>query len=163
MTFIAKKQQQFRRRVATIFTLIILGAVASCALTPEMPISGTWVITQAVIPGVSAMDHTQAARWFGRSYEYYTDNAVLGEDTCTDPDYSFDSLSASEFKARFHVPLSQLGIEDSKVRTMNLACSSPGPMAGQQLILGADKIAYMLWDGVFFKLEEAGPAAISQP
>ncbi len=142
---------QLRLIGAVIATLIL---ASSCAVREPKQVEGTWVITDAVAPGISAMSKEQAKQWLGQSYHYGADQLLLGQIQCEGPVYQEQKLNDSQFTQTYHVPLSMLGAGLTKVQAFTVACDSGESMPGQTVFLTGHQEAFMLWDGVFFKMEK---------
>mgnify|MGYP004073626887 CR=1 FL=1 len=131
------------------------------SVTPP-PVEGTWVITDANFASVSAMSHADAKKWFGKSYQYFTNIAKLDQQECRSPSYDSQSLDEQAFESQFNTSLAQAGINQKRFEAITVSCESGMSGPGQSIFKLNDSNAVTVWDGVFFKLEKASePANVS--
>ena len=128
----------------------------SCAVKEPASVEGTWVITSSVTPGISAMLPEQAEMWLGQSFQYTPDNVILGQTQCGPAEWKETSLSGDDFLREYHVSFERLGIVANRVARFDVSCHGEHVPGQSILVAGKDK-AFTLWDGVFFKMEKAGP------
>lgn len=154
MVWRSSRKSWFTPCKVIIGALLLVSVVTSCAIRDPKPVEGTWVITDAVMPGISEANPQEARQWFGQSYHYGANNLVLGQIQCQSPVYSEQRLNAEEFNAQFNVPLSTLGAGKQDIQAYQISCDNDELLPGQQLFITGHREAYMLWDGVFYKMEK---------
>ena len=140
-------------------TAAVLVLASSCAVRQPEQVEGTWVVTEALNTSTSAMSSNQAKQWLGQSYHYGAEQLILGQIQCQSPTYKKEQLDKSEFEQQFHVPLATLGKGLTDVDTFSIECNRGASIPGQTVFLTGHHEAYILWDGVFFKLEKTDTLA----
>ena len=98
----------------------------------------------------------QAEMWLGQSFQYTPDNVILGQTQCGPAEWKETSLSSDDFLREYHVSFERLGIVANRVARFDVSCHGEHVPGQSILVAGKDK-AFTLWDGVFFKMEKAGP------
>ncbi|QJR81369.1 hypothetical protein CA267_011565 [Alteromonas pelagimontana] len=147
---------KIRRLFAIVAGSLMMGSLLfSCAIKEPSQVEGTWIITDAVFPGVSALSKEDAIKWFGQSYQYGSDNVVLDQIECGKASYQKMHMSDDVFLQQYRVPLQKLGIADDEVAAYKVSCDTDVPLPGQLVLMSSEKEAFTVWDGVFFKMEKA--------
>jgi hypothetical protein len=142
------------------FHSLIIGAFGICAFTLGCAVQepafyeGTWVVTKAYNPGISAHSVSESEKFLGRSVTYASDTAKLDQTLCELPVYSTKNISNQDFYAAFKVSPSSLGFSDDKITEVNLSCSEGTDVLGSTLIFQENGNTYTLVDGTFLKLEK---------
>lgn len=139
-----------------IGTATMLVLASSCALRQPEQVEGTWIVTEALTTGNSAMSSNQAKQWLGQSYHYGAQKLILGQVQCQAPEYQKSQLNDKEFSQQYNVPLTTLGNGLTDVETFSIECNRGAKIPGQTVFLTSHQEAYIVWDGVFFKLEKTG-------
>lgn len=145
-----------RFKAALMAAMLLLGAV-SCAVREPDAVAGTWVITEAIVPGQSSLSAEEADAWLGQSFHYGTENLTLGRTSCASAHYEETKTSAAEFKQHYDTELKALNIYDDSIQSISVSCDGQSPMPGQTILLSASGHTYTVWDGVFFKMEKTVP------
>ena len=118
---------------------------------------GKWKVIDASFPGISAMDMDEARAWFG-SVAVYTNKLVsFREEVCVSPSYKINNLSEGEFYTDYKVTFKQLDIEAKSVDVLEVGCPENWTAAGSALIKADGRSGYLLWDGVFFRVNKIAP------
>ena len=66
-------------------------------LCGKKPAEGTWVVTEAHQPGISAVSPQQAQTILGRSLQYKSDRATLNQQQCITPRYHEQQFHLDDF------------------------------------------------------------------
>jgi len=119
-------------------------------------LAGTWTVVGHLIPGTSAMNETEAARWHGRTVRLDLTQAVTEGSHCDRPTYDIRRMArASLLGGEFNLPPGRLPSLDGldTLTLLAVRCGgAPWTAMGGRLI-GIDSArAYAPWDGVFFEL-----------
>lgn len=116
---------------------------------------GTWTIIEYKTPGISAMNPNEINAWMGNDIHYSKSTATLLAESCQSPTYTKKLISSQEFQTVFHFEPSLLNYTGEKIETINILCADHGWITpGSSLIwLGREQL-YLLWDGVFFRLQK---------
>ena len=129
-------------------------AITSCAVSEPASVEGTWVITDSVSPGFSAMQPEEAKTWLGKSFQYSADNVILGQTQCGPAKWDEKKLSEKDFQQEYRVSFEQLGIVANKISRFEVDCHGEN-VPGQSVLVAARDRAFTVWDGVFFQMEKA--------
>jgi uncharacterized membrane protein len=130
-----------------------------CAEPLSPALLGEWVVVDHRIPGISAMDDSEAAEWNGRSVRFGTEEAISDAVPCRDPRYHHRRAPADSLLADFHITPSHLGLDTPELRLgfTEVFCGSTRWAAlGGLLIWIEEDRPYAPFDGVFFELRRAG-------
>lgn len=133
--------------------LIFLSACNQNALLPAF--YGTWTIIEHKEPGISAMNPNEIDSWIGMEIHYSKSTALLLTESCQSPTYNQKLISIQEFQNVFHFKPDFLDYTGEEIETINISCGKHDWITpGSSLIwLGREQL-YMLWDGVFFRLQK---------
>lgn len=129
-----------------------------CALQSE-EFEGTWVVTEAIQPGIAAMRNNATDDHLGLPLTYLEDQAQLGQRHCASPHYDTRFLDPSEISQRYQVPAGSVFANADAVKSVQVSCENAGSLFGETMFLQPGGIAYTVSDGVFFKLEKAAVRA----
>ena len=141
---------------AAIAGIAICLATQGCAMQSE-DFEGTWVVTEAIHPGISAMSKTEADDYLGLSLTYLEDQAQLGQRHCASPSYDSSFLKLNDVSQRYKVPAQTLFGTAEKIKSVRITCEGEGDSSpfGKTILFHPGGAAYTVSDGVFFKLEKA--------
>lgn len=134
---------------------VCAGLLYGCVHLSPIPVEGTWIITDATFSPVSAMDHSEAQQWYGKSYQYYNDLAKLDQQACQSPSYSTTTIDASEFSSLYKTTMEEVGINQRSLESVSVTCDGDDLLPGQLVLKLSETAAVTVWDGVFFHLERA--------
>ncbi len=145
------------KKNAFIFAAILGAAVSlvSCKMKTPETYEGTWVVTDARLPGITAMSKSQADTWLGKSFSYDAERAQLAQESCLAPTYERDTLDLSAFKTTYKVSPDALDFKQGDITRIQLQCNGGERMPGQTLLMQESIVTYLIWDGVFFTLEKS--------
>ncbi|BFT31779.1 hypothetical protein D210916BOD24_29550 [Alteromonas sp. D210916BOD_24] len=142
------------------FHSLIVGAMGicvftlGCAVQEPAPYEGTWIVTKAYQPGISALSLADAEHYLGRSVTYTSTSAKLDQIQCESPIYDSTTLSNNEFYHHFNASPQALGFSDDSITEVTLSCDNGSENLGSTLVLQEDTLAYTVIDGTFLKLEK---------
>ncbi len=136
-----------------VLFLTACAAITSCAVKEPASVEGTWVITSSVAPGISAMEPEDTKTMLGQSFQYSTDNVVLGQTQCGQTKWHEKKLSEKDFQIEYKVSFAQLGIVANKISRFDIECHGEN-VPGQSVLVASKERAFTLWDGVFFQMEK---------
>jgi hypothetical protein len=105
------------------------------------------------MPGISSMSRTEAETWIGKSVHYSIESAGVAGEICGSPTFQMRKVSRLEFYESFKIFPDDLDIDDGEVDLLEIGCPDNWTAPGSLLILGSDKL-YMIWEGVYFLIEE---------
>ena len=144
-------------KAALLFTAFMGAAVSlvSCKTDVSETYEGTWVVTQATLPGMTAMSQSEANQWLGKSFSYDTERAQLAQESCLTPTYKRETMSEDAFQAAYHISRERLDFEQGDIIRIELQCSDNVARPGQTLLMQDNIVTYLPWDGVFFTLEKS--------
>lgn len=142
------------------YSRVIVGAlglfgVNACAVEQEPWFIGVWHVTEAEFPGMSAMGREEAEAWFGRELYYSHDEVSFKTERCYEPVYSIASLTVDDFYDVYRATFEQLNIVGPEAQILHVGCPEQWTAPGSTLIKVDETSGYMLWDGVFFRVEKA--------
>lgn len=123
---------------------------------PPAVLQGKWSIASFIIPGPSALDAVTAEFWLGKPLYYGKQEAGIVGKTCRTPVYRIREISVDEFYEMFRFLPDKLIGEQHKLMHVEIHCDKNGLLrpGGDLIVLDQSRI-YMVWDGVFFRLEKA--------
>ncbi len=133
------------------YVLILLTILATTGCSNEWYI-GEWSVTAAKFPGISAIGVDEASEWFGSKAVYSESSVNFQGETCTQPQFVVKQVTEDEFKTLYRTTFSALEIDHSSVQILEVGCPSSWTQPGATLIEVSPYVAYIPWDGVFFKL-----------
>ncbi|WP_414828797.1 hypothetical protein [Alteromonas sp. H39] len=154
-------------KAALFFTAFLGIAISLVSCKTDVPevYEGTWVVTEATLPGITAMSQTEADSWLGKSFSYNTERAQLAQESCLAPTYKRETMDEETFQSAYRIRRDRLNFEQGDIIRIELQCNDNSLMPGQTLLMQEDVVTYLTWDGVFFMLEksnnEAAPAVAS--
>lgn len=133
--------------------LIFLSACNQNALLSAL--YGTWSIIEHKEPGISAMNPSEIDAWIGKEIHYSKSTALLLAESCQSPTYNQKLISIQEFQSGFHFKPVFLDYTGEVIETINISCGKHDWITpGSSLIWFGREQLYMLWDGVFFRLQK---------
>lgn len=138
------------RYTALFLTLFLL----SCSADNDEWYLGQWQITDAKFPGVSAMSMDDARGWFGTEVSYASSKVSLADNICDKPQFTLAALAEAEFYSVYRARFKPLGITTQSTEVLTVGCPSDWQVPGAVLIKVDNHSGYILWDGVFFKLDK---------
>lgn len=143
--------------------MLIAGALTAsgCASQPDEWFHGTWTVTEATFAPVSALSVDDAEQWFGKQLDYSPGQVRFESEQCTTPTFSTEMLSAFEFYAAYRMSFDALQINGAEVEVLRVGCPHQWISPGSTLIKVDDSSAYILWDGVFFKVIRNSPTKLA--
>jgi hypothetical protein len=149
---IATKKQSFFIASLCLNLLVFTG----CGQAGNVPtISGTWVVTDHQAPGISAMGREEADSWLGKVAQYTKEKASFDGKVCDSPIYKQRGMQAEDFYTGFRISPESLGYEDGPIELIEVYCENREWMTpGSTLIRMGNNKLFMVWDGVFFHLEQ---------
>lgn len=139
---------------------LVLGALSvsvlalGCAVQEPAFYEGTWVVTKAYQPGISAHSKEQAAHFLGSSVTYTPQSAKLDQHVCQSPVYKSEKLKVDDFQSSYKVSIQELGFSNDRVTQVTLTCEDGEFSLGSLMLFQENTHAYTLVDGTFFKLEK---------
>lgn len=147
---------RYRSRVSMFgLSAMLLVTISGCANSePEPWYLGSWSVSDAEFPGMSAMGMTEAQEWFGLVASYRLDRVSFKDDSCHTPAYTTRKLSESDFYQEFRATFAALAIDQEEVTLVEVNCAGDWLAPGSVLIQVDEDNAYTTWDGVFFKLDK---------
>ena len=138
--------------------LILLSAmlaITGCAnqwYTGEQWYKGEWTVTDAKLPGISAIGLDELPQWYGAE-ALYSDTLVTFRDArCEQPQFAVKEIGPHEFNSEFRATFAALDITDSSVQVLEVGCPGRWTEPGATFIQAGPDSGYVLWDGAFFKL-----------
>lgn len=147
-----KRFWRFHGLIAGAISISVL--TLGCAVQDPAFFEGTWVVTKAYQPGISAQSATEAKEVLGSSLVYHSDSAQLNQQACESPTYTEKKVDSDELVASFKIAGNALGFDDGKITQVELSCAN-GPQAlGSVLLFQEHKVAYTVFDGTFFRIEK---------
>ncbi|RUO29756.1 hypothetical protein CWE12_07225 [Aliidiomarina sedimenti] len=135
-------------------SLLLCLFTLSCAAADSDWYFGTWEVSDAEFPGMSAMGMEQAETWFGSELTYTPAKVAFRDERCDSPTFTTSSLTGDEFYASYRATLQALGIAGEQVEIVEVGCPDNWIAAGSKMIKAGSDSAYILWDGVFFRVEK---------
>lgn len=152
-----------RRRLAFAAVLLWIGA---CQAPQEPPppaapsaleLTGRWIVVGHQIPGVSAMNDSEATTWHGRRVHLGLRWASTGGEQCDAPTYHARVVAAEAFLAtEFNLSAGRVPslAASEAVTVLDVSCDGAPWVAlgGRVMAIDVDH-ALTPWDGVFFALE----------
>lgn len=144
-------------KAAVLFTVCfgIAISLVSCKSDVAEAYEGTWVITEATLPGITAMSQTEADNWLGKSFSYDTERAQLAQESCLAPTYKRETMDDAAFQAAYRTSRDSLDFVQDDIIRIELKCNDNSLKPGQTLLMQENIVTYMVWDGVFFTLEKS--------
>lgn len=139
---------------------LFLGALSmsvfalGCAVQEPAFYEGTWVVTKAYQPGVSAHSKKEAEHFLGSSIIYTPQSAKLDQHVCESPIYKSEKLKVDDFQFNYQVSVQELGFSNDSVTQVSLTCEDGESSLGSLMLFQENTNAYTLVDGTFFKLEK---------
>ncbi|MDO6568533.1 hypothetical protein Q4561_15785 [Alteromonas sp. 1_MG-2023] len=139
---------------------LIAGAISvsvltlGCAVKDPAFFEGTWVVTEAYQPGISAQSESEADEMLGSSLVYRSDGAHLNQQACLSPEYSEKKIDVAEVALSFKIDSDLLGFDDGKVTQVELVCENGAQELGSVLLYQEHSVAYTVFDGTFFRIEK---------
>lgn len=133
--------------VLFIFTLLSPGCTSSWYL-------GVWEVTDARFPGISAMGLEEARTWFGSKAVYSNSKVTFRGERCEAPQFKLESLTEENFRSEYKAAFTDLGIESTSAEILEVRCPSRWIVPASAFIKVNADTGYIVWDGVFFKLEK---------
>ena len=147
----AKKQILF-----SVSLLVNLLLFIACGQGGKVPFkAGTWVVTDHKAGRISAMGRQEADSWVGKVSQYTQEKAAFDGNVCQSPVYKQRTIQTEEFESEFRISPESLGYERGPIEVIEVSCGNSEWVApgGTLLRIGETRL-YMLWDGVFFHLQE---------
>lgn len=136
------------------FSILLCFFTLSCAADDSEWYLGGWEVSGAEFPGISAMGMEKAKTWFGSELTYTKEQVAFRGETCDSPVYSSTLLTEGEFYSLYRAKFQGLGIAGDSVELLEVGCPDNWIAVGSTMIKVSDISAYILWDGVFFKVEK---------
>ncbi|MBQ4829061.1 hypothetical protein J8L84_07210 [Alteromonas sp. MMG017] len=147
-----KRFWRFHGLIAGAISISVL--TLGCAVQDPAFFEGTWVVTQAYQPGISAHSATEANDVLGSSLVYHADGAQLNQQACESPTYTEEKIDSDQIATSFKIEGNALGFDDGKITQVELSCAN-GPQAlGSVLLFQEHNVAYTVFDGTFFRIEK---------
>ena len=131
----------------------------SCAVKEPAAVEGTWVITDSVTPGISALLPAESKNWLGQSFHYDEESVELGQTRCGKSTWTETSFNEKDFISEYHISFQDLDIVANKISRFDVECAENQATLGKSILVADNNHAFTYWDGVFFKMEKAEPAA----
>ncbi len=109
---------------------LIAGAISisfltlGCAVQDPAFFEGTWVVTQAYQPGISAQSATEAKEVLGSSLVYHSDGAQLNQQACESPTYAEEKIDSDQIAASFKIALNTADIARRETDTLDTFADS---------------------------------------
>lgn len=138
------------RYIGLLITLFLL----SCSADNDKWYLGQWQVTDAKFPGISAMGMDDARAWFGTEASYTDTKVSFADNVCEKPQFTLTALAEAEFYSLYRARFQQLGITAQSTEVLTVGCPSDWVAPGAVLIKADNETGYILWDGVFFKLDK---------
>lgn len=133
------------------YILILLTLLATTGCSNEWYI-GEWTVNAAKFPGISAIGIDEASEWYGSMAVYSESSVSFQGETCSQPQFVVKEVTEDEFNTLYKTTFSALEIDNSSVQILEVSCSTRWIHPGATLIEVSPYVAYIPWDGVFFKL-----------
>lgn len=114
--------------------------------------TGEWTVTEARFPGISAMGLDEAREWYGSQAVYSASSVTFRGRRCEEPRFSVSEMNEAAFRNAYRATFSALDIDGSSVQILEVGCPDGWAHPGALLIEAGPESAYIVWDGVFFKL-----------
>lgn len=129
------------------------------ALTPETAagVLGKWAVVGHRIPGIGALDATQAQALHGQSIAYAVEAATSGKDVCPHASYKVRNEAAGPYLATgFKADPQKLGVQpDTNLEITEISCGGVRwTTLGGTLVATPNGRVFALWGGVFFELQK---------
>lgn len=117
---------------------------------------GKWKVSDALFPGISAMDTKEAKVWFGSIATYTKDKVTFRKEICKKPVYKVETLTKDQFYSSYKTTFDKLHIEGEVVEILHVGSSLKADWTAPSatIIRANKKFGYILWDGVFFKVDK---------
>jgi len=139
--------------VVRVLSLIVVLLLPRCAGSDTDSHMGSWEVTDAKFPGISAMGMSEAREWFGATAVYSASAVTFREERCGDPRFERESLTEEDFRRSYRATFADLDIESPLVEVLHVGCPSNWVSPASTFLQSDRDTGYILWDGVFFKLE----------
>lgn len=136
--------------------LLLMSMLSMSACTSNWYV-GEWQVTDAKFPGISAMGMEEAGEWFGSTAIYSESGVSFRNEQCDAPHFGFESLTQDDFRTSYRATFSDLDITGDRVEILHVGCPSAWIAPGATFIQADRGTGYLLWDGVFFKVERNAP------
>lgn len=148
------KMLYFRGLLMRFIGLLLTLFLLSCSADNDKWYLGQWQVTDAKFPGISAMGMDDARAWFGTKASYTDTNVSFADNVCEKPQFTLTALAEAEFYSVYRARFQQLGITAQSTEVLTVGCPSDWVAPGAVLIKADNDTGYILWDGVFFKLDK---------
>lgn len=135
-------------------SLSVSAFTLGCAVKEPAFFEGTWVVTEAHQPGISAVSPQQAQTILGRSLQYKSDRATLNQQQCITPRYHKQQFHLDDFSQYYRVDAKSLGFVPGKVTQVTIDCGLGAKDIGSTLVFQEDTTAYTVFNGTFYRIEK---------
>jgi hypothetical protein len=143
----------FLLNTGLLFFIFLLSACTKNGLPAAF--YGTWTVIDHKEPGISAMSQNEINSWIGKKIHYAKQKASLPSESCQFPAYKSKSMTIQEFKSEFHFMPTFLDYTGQIIEVINISCKNEAWITpGSTLIWLEKEKLFMIWDGVFFRLQK---------
>lgn len=146
-----------KRLLLTTFCLLFFAFLLSACIKSNLPADfyGAWTVVSHREPGISAMNRDELNAWLGKKIHFSILKATLPSESCHFPVYNSETMTLQEFQSEFHFMPTSLDYTGQIIEIINITCKNEAWAApGSTLIWLEKKRLYMIWDGVFFRLQK---------
>jgi hypothetical protein len=137
--------------------LLLFVILMSACIKSNLPADfyGTWTVVAHREPGISAMNRDELNAWLGKKLHFSILKASLPSESCEFPVYNSETMTLQEFQSEFHFMPTSLDYTGRIIEIINISCKNAAWAApGSTLIWLEKERLYMIWDGVFFRLQK---------
>lgn len=120
----------------------------------------TWYVKSFSFLAVSGLSEEEARSYLEQNVVFKPNLAIVFNDTCTEPKYIVDRVSANMYLRQFKTEKESIGIKSDTVVSIDLSCvGSPkyftenSPEFNYAMIIDQQKLS-IIYNGVVFHLEE---------
>lgn len=146
-----------KRRLLTDISLLFIAFLLSACIKSHLSYGfyGTWTVVDHREPGISAMNRDEINAWLGKKVHFSKQKASSPNESCQFPVYNRGTMTIQEFQSEFHFMPASLGYTGQIIEIINISCKNEVWVApGSTLIWLEKERLYMIWDGVFFRLQK---------
>ncbi|WP_045859845.1 hypothetical protein [Teredinibacter purpureus] len=117
---------------------------------------GSWMVSSAKFPGISAVGMENITPLIGTSGIVSSSNVTLRNSLCTEPVFSESSVNREDFEFSYRATFEQLGFGIGSVSVVTIGCPMKVGYIYSHLIQN-NGVTYGLWEGAFVLLVESKP------
>lgn len=146
-----------KRLFLAVTRLLLFTFLLSACIKNKVPsiFYGTWTIVAHSEPGISAMNRDEINAWLGKKIHFSKLKASSLNESCQFPAYNRETMTIQEFQSEFSLMPTSLGYTGQIIEIINISCQNEAWVApGSTLIWLEKERLYMIWDGVFFRLQK---------